>query len=85
MLIMKPFVQTKPAFLVLERLSRLNDERVLKDACWALSYLFDGTNYKIQAVIEAGVCPPTCGASAVSVILFLIFFYLIIEYFFRGV
>jgi importin subunit alpha-1 len=26
------------------------------DACWALSYLSDGTNDKIQAVIEAGVC-----------------------------
>ncbi|KAG5551698.1 hypothetical protein RHGRI_009944 [Rhododendron griersonianum] len=29
----------------------------LTDACWALSYLSDGTNDKIQAVIEAGVCP----------------------------
>ncbi|KAI3815478.1 hypothetical protein L1987_15147 [Smallanthus sonchifolius] len=27
------------------------------DACWALSYLSDGTNDKIQAVIEANVCP----------------------------
>ena len=33
-----------------------NDEEVLTDACWALSYLSDGTNDKIQAVIEAGVC-----------------------------
>ena len=29
---------------------------MLTDACWALSYLSDGTNDKIQAVIEAGVC-----------------------------
>ncbi|RHN58676.1 hypothetical protein MtrunA17_Chr4g0004921 [Medicago truncatula] len=28
----------------------------MADACWALSYLSDGTNDKIQAVIEAGVC-----------------------------
>lgn len=51
------FVQTKPALPALERLIHSNDEEVLTDACWALSYLSDGTNDKIQAVIEAGVCP----------------------------
>ncbi len=29
---------------------------MLTDACWALSYLSDGTNDKIQEVIQAGVC-----------------------------
>ena len=52
-----PFNQTKPALPALERLIHSNDEEVLTDACWALSYLSDGTNDKIQAVIEAGVCP----------------------------
>ncbi len=49
-------VQSKPALPALERLIHSNDEEVLTDACWALSYLSDGTNDKIQAVIEAGVC-----------------------------
>ncbi|KAJ7531343.1 hypothetical protein O6H91_14G055100 [Diphasiastrum complanatum] len=51
-----PFEQSKPALPALERLIHSNDEEVLTDACWALSYLSDGTNDKIQAVIEAGVC-----------------------------
>lgn len=52
-----PFEQVKPALPVLRHLIHLNDEEVLTDACWALSYLSDGPNDKIQAVIEAGVCP----------------------------
>ncbi|KAF5745900.1 Importin alpha ALPHA AIMP ALPHA isoform 1 [Tripterygium wilfordii] len=52
-----PFDQTQPALPALERLIHSNDEEVLTDACWALSYLSDGTNDKIQAVIDAGVCP----------------------------
>ncbi|GMP76423.1 hypothetical protein CsSME_00033104 [Camellia sinensis var. sinensis] len=51
-----PFDQTKPALPALQRLIHSSDEEVLTDACWALSYLSDGTNDKIQAVIEAGVC-----------------------------
>lgn len=31
------------------------DDEVLIDACWAVSYLSDGENTKIQAVIEAGI------------------------------
>lgn len=55
--ISKFFCQTKPALPTLERLIHSNDDEILTDACWALSYLSDGTNDKIQAVIEAGVCP----------------------------
>ncbi|CAH8357493.1 unnamed protein product [Eruca vesicaria subsp. sativa] len=46
------------ALPALERLIHSTDEEVLTDACWALSYLSDGTNDKIQSVIQAGVVPP---------------------------
>ena len=32
------------------------DPDILADACWVLSYLSDGPNDKIQAVIASGVC-----------------------------
>jgi importin subunit alpha-6/7 len=46
----------RPALPALKHLVFSQDEEVLTDACWALSYLSDGTNDNIQAVIEAGVC-----------------------------
>ncbi|MCI24881.1 importin subunit alpha-1-like, partial [Trifolium medium] len=46
----------KPALPALAQLIHSNDEEVLTDACWALSYLSDGANDKIQGVIDAGVC-----------------------------
>ncbi|KAK4743557.1 hypothetical protein SAY87_001558 [Trapa incisa] len=51
------FDQVKPAIPALACLVRSSDDEVLTDACWAFSYLSDGTNDKIQAVIESGVCP----------------------------
>jgi hypothetical protein len=51
-----PFDLVRPALPTLAQLIYSQDEEVLTDACWALSYLSDGPNEKIQAVIEAGVC-----------------------------
>ena len=50
------FEAVRPALPTLAQLIFSPDEEVLTDACWALSYLSDGPNEKIQAVIEAGVC-----------------------------
>ena len=33
------------------------DEEILTDVCWTVSYLSDGSNDNIQAVIESGICP----------------------------
>lgn len=45
-----------PALPVLTKLVYAMDDEILIDACWAISYLSDGANEKIQAVIESGVC-----------------------------
>jgi Armadillo/beta-catenin-like repeat len=50
------FELVRPALPTLAQLIFSPDEEVLTDSCWALSYLSDGPNEKIQAVIEAGVC-----------------------------
>jgi len=50
------FALVRPALPTLAQLIYSQDDDVLTDACWALSYLSDGANDKIQAVIEAGVC-----------------------------
>ena len=48
-------LQIAPALSVLTKLVFSLDDEVLIDACWAISYLSDGSNDKIQAVIESGV------------------------------
>ncbi|GJD08280.1 Importin subunit alpha [Galdieria sulphuraria] len=50
-----PFDLIRPALNTLAQLIYSNDDMILADACWALSYLSDGPNDKIQAVIESGV------------------------------
>ena len=52
------YVKMAPALPTLARMVSSNDEEVLTDAAWALSYLSDGSNDDgIQKVIDAGVCP----------------------------
>jgi len=48
-------MQIAPALSILTKLVFSLDDEVLIDACWAVSYLSDGSNDKIQAVIESGV------------------------------
>ena len=48
-------LEIQPALQVLSKLVYSLDDEVLIDACWAISYLSDGSNDKIQAVIEASI------------------------------
>lgn len=50
------FQKVSKCLPILARFIYHEDNEVLSDACWALSYLSDGPNNKIQAVIDAGVC-----------------------------
>ncbi|CAH2044640.1 unnamed protein product [Thlaspi arvense] len=52
-----PFDQVKPTIPAFERLVHSNDEEILADACWGLSFLADGPDEKIQCVVESGVVP----------------------------
>lgn len=45
------------ALPVLSRLIHSPDVETITDACWALSYISDGPNDRIQAVLEQGVAP----------------------------
>ncbi|CAK8563753.1 unnamed protein product [Lathyrus sativus] len=50
-----PFELVRLALPILGRLVFSDDEEILADACWALSYLSDDSNDKIQEIIDAGV------------------------------
>ena len=47
--------QTRVVLPMLASLIYTEDSDTLADACWAISYLSDGPNSRIQSVIEAGV------------------------------
>lgn len=49
------FNMVKAALPTLAKLLTYGDKDVLADTCWALSYLTDGTNEKIQAVLDTGL------------------------------
>lgn len=51
------FEVVKPALPLLSRLLFSQDPETVTDACWALSYISDGPNDRIQAVLTHGVAP----------------------------
>ncbi|XP_012526791.1 importin subunit alpha [Monomorium pharaonis] len=51
------FESIRPLLPVFNCLLSYTDRDVLADTCWALSYLTDGANEKIQAVLETGIIP----------------------------
>lgn len=52
-----PFDQIRRLLPVLSQLLCGTDIQVLADACWALSYVTDDENNKIQAVVDIGAVP----------------------------
>lgn len=52
-----PFEKVKMMLPVLSRLLQHTDTQILTDAAWAISYVTDDVNEKIQSVINAGCVP----------------------------
>lgn len=50
-----PFEKIQPILPLLARLLHVNDTQVLADACWAISYVTDDENKRIQAIIDTGL------------------------------
>lgn len=49
------FTKTSVCLGALATLIYSDDEDILSDSCWAISYLSDGTNDQIQKVLESGI------------------------------
>lgn len=49
------FEMVKPLIPCFAHLIFSQDDECVTDACWALSYLSDGTNDKIQAILDVGI------------------------------
>ncbi|KAL7068918.1 putative importin alpha [Cryptosporidium serpentis] len=52
-----PFELVSSALPILCRLLYYSDLEVMTDACWALSYISDGANDRIEAVLRSDACP----------------------------
>lgn len=52
-----PFEAIRECLPALAQLIHHTDKEVVADACWALSYLTDGSNEQIEEVVKAGVVP----------------------------
>jgi len=51
------FEHLAPCIPVLAQLIMTNDPEVVNDACWALSYLSDGPNDRIQLILNTNIIP----------------------------
>ena len=49
------FLQAIKCLPILSQLLYHDNQNVVSDACWSLSFLADGSNKRIQLVIDAGV------------------------------
>ena len=52
-----PFDAMKKCLPCLVTLLHHQDKEIVADACWAISYISDGANDRIQEVIDSGVLP----------------------------